>query len=83
MSSNYEMYGAEEGWKYPQVGDLVEVRTTVFQKKLGIVVEPSDAIKRDDLWCQVMLDNGKMKIFPKRDVTVVQQKGWGDEGESR
>ena len=74
MSSNYEMFGAEEGWEYPQVGDLVEVASkSSLKTEIGVVVEPCDAIKRDDLWCQVALNNGKMKILPKRDVTVIQR----------
>ena len=74
MSSNYEMFGAKEGWQHPDVGDLVEVRLGYSSKtEMGVVVEPCDAIKRDDLWCQVLLNNGKMKILPKRDVTVIQR----------
>jgi len=74
MSSNFEMFGAEEGWKHPVVGDLVEVASkSSFKTELGVVVEPCDAIKRDDLWCQVLLDSGKTKILPKRDVTVIQR----------
>ena len=72
--SNHEMFGAEEGWKHPQVGDLVEVASkSSLKTELGVVVEPCDAIKRDDLWCQVLLNNGKIKILPKRDVTVIQR----------
>ncbi len=74
MSDNYEMFGAKEGWEYPQVGDLVEVASkSSLKTELGVVVEPCDAIKRDDLWCQVLLDSGKTKILPKRDVTVIQR----------
>ena len=74
MSSNYEMFGAKEGWEQPVVGDLVEVRLGYSSKtEMGVVVEPCDAIKRDDLWCQVLLNNGKIKILPKRDVTVIQR----------
>ena len=74
MSSNYEMFGAKEGWEHPDVGDLVEVRLGYSSKtEMGVVVEPCDAIKRDDLWCQVLLNNGKTKILPKRDVTVIQR----------
>ena len=74
MSSNYEMYGAEEGWEHPDVGDLVEVRLGYSSKtEMGVIVEPCDAIKRDDLWCQVLLNNVKTKILPKRDVTVIQR----------
>ena len=76
MSSNYEMFGAKEGWEHPVVGDLVEVRLGYSSKtEMGVVVEPCDAIKRDDLWCQVLLNNGKTKILPKRDVTVIQRGG--------
>jgi hypothetical protein len=25
MSDNFEMYGAQEGWEHPDVGDLVEI----------------------------------------------------------
>ena len=74
MSSNFEMFGAEEGWKHPVVGDLVEVASkSSFKTELGVVVEPCDAIKRDDLWCQVLLNSGKTKILPKREVTVIQR----------
>ena len=74
MSSNYEMYGAKEGWEHQDVGDLVEVRLGYSRKtEMGVVVEPCDAIKRDDLWCQVLLNSGKTKILPKRDVTVIQR----------
>ena len=75
MSSNFEMFGAEEGWEQPFVGDLVEVVLGTFKKEMGVVVEPCDAIKRDDLWCQVLLNSGKTKILPKRDVTVIQRVG--------
>ncbi len=74
MSSNYEMFGAEEGWEHPDVGDLVEVRLGSLRTAIGVVVPPCDAIKRDDLWCQVALnDGGGMKILPKRDVTVIKR----------
>jgi len=73
MSSNYEMYGAEEGWEHPNVGDLVEVRLGRLRTEMGVIVEPCDAIKRDDLWCQVLLNSGKTKILPKRDVTIIQR----------
>ena len=74
MSSNFEMFGAEQGWKYPVVGDLVDVASkSSLKTELGVVVEPCDAIKRDDLWCQVLLDSGKTKILPKREVTVIQR----------
>ena len=33
---------------------------------------PCDAIKRDDLWCQVRLNEGGTKILPKKDVKVIQ-----------
>ncbi len=71
--SNHEMFGAEEGWEYPDVGDLVEARLSDFRSEMGVVVEPCDAIKRDDLWCQVLLNSGKTKILPKRDVKVIQR----------
>ncbi len=74
MSDNYEMFGAKEGWEYPQVGDLVEVASkSSLKTELGVVVEPCDAIKRDDLWCQVALNEGGTKILPKRDVTVISR----------
>ncbi len=74
MSSNFEMFGAEEGWKHPVVGDLVEVASkSSLKTELGVVVEPCDAIKRDDLWCQVALNGGGTKILPKKDVTVIQR----------
>jgi hypothetical protein len=74
MPSNHEMFGAEEGWEHPDVGDLVEVRLGYSSKTaMGVVVEPCDAIKRDDLWCQVLLNSGKTKILPKKDVTVIQR----------
>ena len=80
MSSNYEMFGAKEGWEHPDVGDLVEVHLGTLKTEMGVVVEPCDAIKRDDLWCQVLLNSGKMKILPKRDVTVIQRGEGNDEG---
>ena len=65
----------------PLVGDLVEVvLKSKLKTEMGVVVEPCDAIKRDDLWCQVLLNNGKMKILPKRDVTVIQRGEGNDEG---
>jgi hypothetical protein len=74
MSSNFEMFGAEEGWEHPVVGDLVEIASKSSLKvEMGVVVEPCDAIKRDDLWCQVLLNSGKTKILPKREVTVIQR----------
>ena len=74
MSSNFEMFGAEEGWEHPAVGDLVEVASKSSLKvEMCVVVEPCDSIKRDDLWCQVLLNSGKTKILPKRDVTVIQR----------
>ncbi len=43
MSSNYEMFGAEEGWEQPVVGDLVEVFSKSSLKRLvGVVVEPNE-----------------------------------------
>ena len=80
MSSNYEMFGAKEGWEHPVVGDLVEVHLGTLKTEMGVVVEPCDAIKRDDLWCQVLLNSGKTKILPKRDVTVIQRGEGNDEG---
>jgi hypothetical protein len=71
--SNHEMFGAEEGWVQPMVGDLVECRIGTAKAPMGVVVEPCDAIKRDDLWCQVLLNSGKTKILPKRDVKVIQR----------
>jgi len=47
---------------------------------MGVVVEPCDAIKRDDLWCQVALNEGGTKILPKRDVKVIQR---GDNNDGR
>ena len=73
MSSNYEMFGAKEGWEHPVVGDLVEVHLGTLKTEMGVVVEPCDAIKRDDLWCQVLLDSGKTKILPKRELKVIQR----------
>ena len=71
--SNHEIFGAEEGWVQPQVGDLVECRIGYARTSLGVVVEPCDAIKLDDLWCQVALNGGGTKILPKKDVTVIQR----------
>ena len=74
MSSNYEMYGAEEGWEYPQVGDLVEIASkSSLKTEMGVVVEPNEYIKNDHLWAQVLLDNGKMKVYPKRELKVIQR----------
>ncbi len=78
--SNHEMFGAEEGWVQPMVGDLVECRIGTAKTGMGVVVEPCDAIKRDDLWCQVLLSSGKTKILPKRDVKVIQR---GDNNDGR
>ena len=73
MSSNYEMFGAEEGWEQPVVGDLVEVFSKSSLKRLvGVVVEPDEYIKNDHLWAHVFLDNGKMKVYPKRELKVIQ-----------
>ena len=69
--SNHEMFGAEEGWVAPSVGDLVECQTGRKIER-GVVVPPNDYIKRDDLWCQVVLDGGRVKVFPKKDVKVIQ-----------
>ena len=74
MSSNYEMFGAEEGWEQPVVGDLVEVFSKSSLKRLvGVVVEPNEYIKNDHLWAQVLLNNGKMKVLPKRELKVIQR----------
>ena len=35
MSSNFEMFGAEEGWVHPVVGDLVEVASKSSLKEIG------------------------------------------------
>ena len=76
MSSNYEMFGAEEGWEQPVVGDLVEIYSKSSLKRLvGVVVEPNDYICNDDRWAQVLLDNGKMKVYPKRELKVIQRGG--------
>jgi hypothetical protein len=40
---------------------------------VGVVVEPNEYIKNDHLWAQVLLNNGKMKILPKRELTVIQR----------
>ena len=72
--SNYEMFGAEEGWEQPVVGDLVEIYSKSSLKRLvGVVVEPNDYICNDDRWAQVLLDNGKMKVYPKRELKVIQR----------
>ena len=74
MSSNYEMFGAKEGWEYPQVGDLVEIASkSSLKTEVGVVVEPNEYIKNDHLWAQVLLDNGKMKVYPKRELKVIQR----------
>ena len=74
MSDNYEMFGAEEGWEHPVVGDLVEIYSKSSLKRLvGVVVKPNDYICNDDRWCQVLLDNGKMKVYPKRELKVIQR----------
>ena len=74
MSSNHEMFGAVEGWEQPVVGDLVEVFSKSSLKRLvGVVVEPNEYIKNDHLWAQVLLDNGKMKVYPKRELKVIQR----------
>jgi hypothetical protein len=74
MSDNYEMFGAEEGWEHPNVGDLVEVQTLPHRKaQTGVVVKPNDYICNDDRWAQVLLDNGKMKVYPKRELKVIQR----------
>ena len=74
MSDNYEMFGAEEGWEQPVVGDLVEVFSKSSLKWLvGVVVEPNEYIKNDHLWVQVLLDNGKMKVYPKLELKVIQR----------
>ena len=74
MSSNYEMFGAEEGWEQPVVGDLVEIASkSSLKTEMGVVVEPNEYIKNDHLWAQVLLDNGKMKVYPKRELKVIQR----------
>ena len=74
MSDNYEMFGAKEGWEYPQVGDLVEIASkSSLKTEVGVVVPPNDFIKNDHLWAQVLLNNGKMKILPKRELKVIQR----------
>ena len=81
MSSNYEMYGAEEGWEYPQVGDLVEITSkSSLKTEMGVVVEPNEYIKNDHLWAQVLLNNGKMKVLPKRELKVIQRGEGNNEG---
>ena len=74
MSNNFEMFGAEEGWEQPVVGDLVEIFSKSSLKRLvGVVVPPCDYIKNDHLWAQVLLDNGKMKVYHKRELKVIQR----------
>ena len=74
MSSNYEMYGADECCEYPQSGDLVEIASkSSLKTEVGVVVEPNEYIKNDHLWAQVLLDNGKMKVYPKRELKVIQR----------
>jgi hypothetical protein len=74
MSNNYEMFGAEEGWEQPVVGDLVEIACkSSLKTEVGVVVEPNEYIKNDHLWVQVLLDNGKMKVYPKRELKVIQR----------
>jgi len=36
-------------------------------------VEPNEYIANDHLWAQVLLDNGKMKVLPKRELKVIQR----------
>jgi len=72
--SDYEVYGAEQDWVKPLVGDLVEVQTLPHRKaQTGVVVKPNDYICNDDRWCQVLLDNGKMKVYPVRELIVLQR----------
>ena len=72
--SDYEMYGAEQDWVKPLVGDLVEVQTLPHRKaQTGVVVKPNDYICNDDRWCLVLLDNGKMKVYPVRELIVLQR----------
>ena len=81
MSDNYEMYGAEEGWEHPDVGDLVEIASkSNLKTEVGVVVEPNEYIKNDHLWVQVLLNNGKMKVLPKRELKVIQRGEGNDEG---
>ncbi len=72
--SNHEMFGAEEGWVEPMVGDLVEIYSRSSLKRLtGVVVPPNEYIKNDHLWAQVLLDNGKMKVYPMRELKLIQR----------
>ena len=72
--SDYEMYGAEKDWVKPLVGDLVEVQTLSNRKaQTGVVVKPNDYICGDPRWAQVLLDNGKMKVYPVRELIVLQR----------
>ena len=72
--SDHEIFGAEEGWVQPQVGDLVEISSRSALKKLtGVVVPPNEYIKNDHLWAQVLLDNGKMKVYPMRELKLIQR----------
>ena len=67
-------YGAHEGWIAPCVGDLVEIASkSSLETEVGVVVEPNEYIKNDHLWAQVLLDNGKMKVYPKRELKVIQR----------
>jgi len=53
---------------------LVEVFSKSSLKRLvGVVVEPNEFIKNEHLWLQVLLDNGKMKVYPKRELKVIQR----------
>ena len=81
MSDNYEMYVAQEGWEHPDVGDLVEVVSkSSLKTEVGVVVEPNEYIANDHLWAQVLLNSGKMKVLPKRELKVIQRGENNDEG---
>ncbi len=81
MSDNYEMYGAQEGWEHPDVGDLVEVVSkSSLKTEVGVAVEPNEYIANDHLWAQVLLNSGKMKVLPKRELKVIQRGENNDEG---
>jgi hypothetical protein len=53
---------------------LVEIASkSSLKTEMGVVVEPNEYIKNDHLWAQVLLDNGKMKVYPKRELKVIQR----------
>ena len=69
-------YGAHEGWIAPCVGDLVEICSkSSLKTSTGVVVEPSEEIKSDSTWCRIVLNDGEVKVLPKKDVTVIQRGG--------